>query len=163
MLRPQTTLFLLAGTACDGKGDDSTGSPVGNLPAECDTDICGKYQNLMPIVVKEIVARASTDPQFEDDFAPLVAQGKEAVGAFEQSLADYLGNVVYGCPEAPPYDGPSMEKAHAGMAITQQEYDDFVALVAGVLEGEGVPNDTINTCFAPPLQDASLAGTIIGH
>jgi len=163
MSRPQTTLFLLAAAACDGKGDDSMGNPAGNnLPADCDTDICAKYRNLMPMVIKEIVARASTDPQFEADFAPLVAKGKEAVGAFEQSLANYFGN-LYGCPDAPPYDGPSMEAAHAGMAITQQEYDDFVALVAGVLADEGVPSDTINTCFAPPLQDASFAGTIIGQ
>jgi truncated hemoglobin YjbI len=158
---PKTTPFLLALTACDG-GDDSTGAPNNSLPAGCDTDICSKYVGAMPIVIKEIVAQASTDPQFEDDFAPLVARGKEAVGAFEQSLANFLAH-VYGCPDAPPYDGPSMEEAHAGMAITQQEYDDFVAIIAGVLADNGVPNETIDTCFAPPLQDAEFAGTIIGQ
>jgi hypothetical protein len=159
---PKTTLFLLALTACDGKGDDSTGDPGNNLPAGCDVDICTDYVAAMPTIVREIVEQASTDPQFEDDFAPLVSQGKKAVGAFEQSLANFLGN-LYGCPDAPPYSGPSMEKAHAGMAITQQEYDDFVALIAGVLGDNGVPNETIDTCFAPPLQDASFAGTIIGQ
>ena len=162
MSLPKTTLFLLALPACDGKGDDSTGDPGNNLPAGCDVDICSKYVTAMPTVVREIVEQASSDPQFEDDFAPLVAKGKEAVGAFEQSLANYLGN-LYGCPDAPEYDGPTMEKAHAGMAITQQEYDDFVALVAGVLGDNGVPNETINTCFAPPLQDASLAAKIVGQ
>jgi len=112
----------------------------------------------MPTVVREIVEQASTDPTFEDDFAPLVSEGKKAVGAFEQSLANFLGN-LYGCPDAPPYSGPTMEEAHAGMAITQQEYDDFVALIAGVLGDNGVPNDTINTCFAPPL----LALARVGH
>ena len=158
---PKPTLLLLALAACDG-GSDSTGNPGNNLPAGCDVDICSKYVAAMPIVVREIVEQASTDPTFEDDFAPLVAQGKEAVGAFEQSLANYLGN-LYGCPDAPDYDGPSMEAAHAGMAITQQEYDDFLALIAGVLGDNGVPNDTISSCFAPPLQDASLAGQIIGQ
>ena len=158
----KTTLFLLALAACDGKGDDSTGDPGNNLPAGCDVDICSKYVTAMPTVVREIVERASTDPTFEDDFAPLVSKGKAAVGAFEQSLANYLGN-LYGCPDAPGYDGPSMEEAHAGMAITQQEYDDFIALIATVLGDNGVPNDTINSCFAPPLQDASLAGQIIGQ
>jgi hypothetical protein len=49
------------------------------------------------------------------------------------------------------------------MGITQQEYDDFVAIIAGVLGDNGVPNETIDTCFAPPLQDPSFAGTIIGQ
>src|SRR5262245_28746473 len=121
MPRPTTTLFLLAAAACDGKGDDSTGNLAGNnLPADCDTDICLQYANAMPTVVREIVEQASTDPEFEDDFAPLVAQGKEAVGAFEQSFANFLGS-LYGCEGPPPYEGPSMEEAHAGMAITQQE------------------------------------------
>ena len=134
-----------------------------NLPADCDTDICGpKYAVIMPPVIKEIVAAASTDPAFEDDFAPLVAQGKEAVGAFEQSFANYLAH-VYGCPDVPDYSGPTMEEAHAGMAITQQDYDDFVAIVASVLDDNDVPKETINTCFLPPLQDTSLAGQIIGQ
>src|SRR4029453_2090196 len=158
----KTTLFLLALAACDGKGDDSTGDPGNNLPAGCDVDICTDYVAAMPTVVREIVEQASTDPTFEDDFAPLVSQGKKAVGAFEQSLANFLGN-LYGCPDAPPYGGPTMEKAHAGMAITQQEYDDFVALIAGVLADNGGPNETLAPRFAPPLEDASLAGTIIGQ
>ena len=56
-----------------------------------------------------------------------------------------------------------MEEAHAGMNITQQDYDDFVAIVASVLDDHDVPKETINTCFVPPLQDASLAGQIIGQ
>ena len=161
-MRPPTAIrFLLALAACDGKGGDSAGN---NLPAGCETDICGpKYAGAMPTVIPEIVARVSTDPTFEDDFAPLVAQGKEAVGAFEQSLSNYLGGQVYGCPDVPEYTGPTMEEAHAGMAITQQEYDDFIAIVAGVLADQGVPHETIDTCFVPPLQDTSLAAQIIGQ
>jgi hypothetical protein len=158
----KTTLFLLALAACDGKGDDSTGDPGNKLPEGCDVDICAKYVATMPLAIKQIVEQASTDPTFEDDFAPLVAKGKKAVGAFEQSLANYLGN-LYGCAGAPEYDGPSMEDAHAGMNISQQEYDDFVALIASVLVDNGVPTDTINSCFAPPLQDASLASQIVGQ
>jgi hypothetical protein len=162
MALPKHCFLLLSLAACDGKDDDSVGNPGNNLPAECETNICAKYAVAMPTVIKEIVAQASTDPQFEDDFAPLVSQGKEAVGAFEQSLANYLGH-LYGCPDVPDYNGATMEEAHAGMDITQQEYDDFVGIIASVLADQGVPAQTINTCFAPPLQDASFAGTIIGQ
>jgi hypothetical protein len=163
MFPSKTPLFLLALAACDGKGDDSTGNPGNNLPAGCDTDICGpEYAATMPIVIKEVVEQATTDPEFESDFAPLVAKGKEAVGAFEQSLANYLAH-VYGCPDVPDYDGPTMQEAHAGLAITQQEYDDFLAIIASVLADNDVPKDTINSCFAPPLQDAALAGQIVGQ
>ena len=41
MSLPKPSLFLLALTACDGKGDDSNGG--NNLPPGCDTDICEKY------------------------------------------------------------------------------------------------------------------------
>jgi hypothetical protein len=161
MALPKHGILLLSLAACDGKGDDSAGSPpINSLPAECETDICAKYAGAMPGVINDLVARVSTDPQFEDDFAPLVSQGKEAVGAFEQKLANYLGH-LYGCPDVPDYDGATMKEAHAGMNITQQEYDDFVAIVASVLADQGVPSQTINTCFAPPLQDAALAAQIV--
>jgi hypothetical protein len=160
MSLPKPSLFLLALTACDGKGDDSNGT---NLPPGCDTDICtGEYAAIMPSAIKEIVQQVTTDPDWEDEFAPLVKGGKEAIGAFEQSLANFLGQ-TYGCPDVPPYDGPSMEEAHAGMNLTEQDYDDFVAIVAGVLANNGVLQETINTCFAPPLQEASLRDSIIGQ
>ena len=154
-------LFLLALLACDGKGDDSNG-PGNNLPAGCETDICREYVGEMPTVIREIVARATTDPDFEDEFAPLVKQGPQAIGGFEQNLANFLGN-LYGCEGIPPYDGRSMEAAHAGMNLTEQDYENFVAIVAGVLADSAVPQETINTCFAPPLQDADLKAQIIGQ
>ncbi len=56
-----------------------------------------------------------------------------------------------------------MAQAHSGMDITQQEYDDFVATIANVLAKSGVPQETINTCFAPPLDEPSLRAQIIGQ
>ena len=161
MSPPRLTLFVLALAACDG-GNDSTGTPANSLPAGCETDICMEYAAIMPMVTRELVAAVSTDPAFEDDFAPLMAKGEAAVGAFQQGLANFLGQ-LYGCPDVPEYNGPTMQEAHAGMGITQQDYDDFVAIVAGVLADQGVPNETIDMCFAPPLRDASLAGQIIGQ
>ena len=160
MSLPRPSLLPFALAACDGKGDDSNGG--NNLPPGCETNICAEYKVAMPTIVKEIVQQASTDPDFEDEFAPLVNGGKQAIGAFEQSLANFLGN-LYGCEGAPPYDGPTMEAAHAGMNLTEQDYENFVAIVAGVLADNGVPQETIDTCFAPPLQDESLKAQIIGQ
>jgi hypothetical protein len=56
-----------------------------------------------------------------------------------------------------------MEDAHEGLNITQEEYDAFIGLIAGVLSGAGVPDDDINLCFAPPLVDPAFSGTIVGQ
>ena len=50
-----------------------------------------------------------------------------------------------------------------GAPITQQEYDDFIALIAGVLADNGVSDTDINECFAPPLVDPTFAADFIGH
>ncbi len=55
-----------------------------------------------------------------------------------------------------------MEDAHAGMNITQEEYDAFVQLIAGELLGLGVTQEEVDYCFAPTLVDPAFANTIIG-
>ncbi len=79
---------------------------------------------------------------------------------FKDSLANFISD-AYGCTTG-SYTGPSMEAAHAGLGITQDEYDAFVALCAGVLSNAGVPDDYIGACFAPGLTDPALVDSIVG-
>lgn len=104
--------------------------------------------------------RAAADPQFAADFAPLVAEGPEAVQAFKDSLTAFISD-AYGCSTG-LYTGPSMVDAHTGLAIIQAEYDAFIGLIAGVLADAGVPSTDIEQCFAPPLVDPAFAATIVG-
>lgn len=129
--------------------------------ATCQTDICATYGPAVPLVVGQIVDEAAADPMFMADFAPLVAMGTPAVDAFKASLTAFISD-AYGC-SMDTYTGPSMEDAHEGMGITQEEYDAFVGLIAGVLSSNGVPDDDINLCFAPPLVDPAFAATIVGQ
>ncbi|WP_181234259.1 hypothetical protein [Enhygromyxa salina] len=143
-----------------GDGDGDPGDGDGDN-MECMTDVCATYGAAVPTVAGQIVDMAAVDPLFMDDFAPLVAQGPAAVDAFKASLANFISD-AYGCT-TDAYTGPTMEVAHAGMAITQEEYDAFLGLIVGVLSGAGVPDDDINFCFAPPLVDPTFAATIIGQ
>lgn len=138
----------------DAATTDTTGAPA------CAVDICATYGAAVPKVSSDITEQAAADPMFMDDFAPLVAEGDAAVQAFKDSLANFISD-AYGCTSG-AYTGPSMEEAHAGLGITQSEYDAFIGLIAGVLASNGVPEADINNCFAPPLVDPAFASTIIG-
>jgi truncated hemoglobin YjbI len=140
--------------ASSSEGGESTGA------AACATDVCATYGAAVPMVSSAIVDQAAMDPEFADFFAPLVAEGDQAVQDFKDSLANFISD-AYGCTQG-SYTGPDMPTAHAGMAITQMQYDDFIALIAGVLSDAGVPEDDINLCFAPPLVDPAFEAMIIG-
>ena len=152
-------------------GDPTTGDPTTGDPtmadsssggaAVCATDVCATYGAAVPAVAEAITMQAAADPQFMDDFAPLVAAGDDAVQAFIDSLANFISD-AYGCTDG-AYTGPSMEAAHTGMDITQDEYDAFLGLIVGILADAGVPEDDINFCFAPPLVDPAFVGTIVGQ
>jgi hypothetical protein len=135
--------------------DTSTGA------AACATDVCATYGAAVPIVAGQIVDVAAADPLFMDDFAPLVAEGPAAVDAFKASLTNFITD-AYGCTTG-AYTGPTMEAAHAGMGITQPDYDAFIGIIVGVLTDNGVPDDDINFCFAPPLVDPAFVATIVGQ
>lgn len=146
-----------------GEADSSGGvdeSSTGGSAAVCETDVCATYGAAVPAVSEAIVMQAAADPLFMDDFAPLVAAGDEAVQAFIDSLAAFISD-AYGCTEG-AYTGPSMEAAHTGLDITQEEYDAFIGLIAGVLTDAGVPETDITACFAPPLVDPDFVATIVG-
>ncbi len=136
-------------------GEESTGSA-----ATCEVDLCATYGAAVPDVSASIVMQAAADPLFMDDFAPLVANGEDAVQAFIDSLAAFISD-AYGCSEG-AYTGPSMEAAHTGLGITQEEYDAFLGIIVGVLADAGVPEADITACFAPPLVDPDFVATIVG-
>jgi truncated hemoglobin YjbI len=136
-------------------GEESTGSA-----ATCEVDICATYGAAVPDVSAAIVTQAASDPLFMEDFAPLVASGDKAVQAFVDSLAAFISD-AYGCSEG-AYTGPSMEAAHTGLDITQEEYDAFLGIIVGVLADAGVPETEITACFAPPLVDPAFVATIVG-
>ncbi len=148
-----------AGGSSNG-GSSSGGSAEGGAGGGVACDVCADYGAAVPTVAGNIVDTAAADPQFEADFAPLVAEGPAAVQAFKDSLASFISD-AYGCTTG-AYSGPSMEVAHAGLGITQDEYDAFVALCAGVLSDAGVPDDYIGACFAPGLTDPALVDSIVG-
>lgn len=138
----------------------STGSgSTGSAMADC-TKICTTYGPAVPKVSSDIVDKAAADPEFKDFFAGLVAKGPAAVDAFKTSLANFISD-AYKCSTG-KYTGPSMAAAHTGLAITQKQYDDFIALIAGVLKTNGVPDADITGCFAPPLVDPAFSSTIVG-
>lgn len=147
-------------TGADDTDDAMTDDDTDVAPT-CETDVCATYGSAVPTVASNIVDAAAADPEFSADFAPLVAEGSEAVDAFKTSLANFISD-AYGCT-TDAYTGPSMEAAHAGLDITQQEYDDFITLIAGVLADAGVPESDISLCFAPPLVDPAFSATIVGQ
>lgn len=167
-------VLALLVTACPAdSGDETTGSSTdptaGSSTAPTTTDastgepacdVCGTYGAAVPKVASDITDKAAADPMFMADFAPLVAEGAPAVQAFKDSLAAFISD-AYGCTTG-SYKGPTMEAAHAGLGITQAEYDAFIGLIAGVLTDNGVPEADVTGCFAPPLVDPAFAGTIIG-
>lgn len=140
-----------------GNTEDTGDTPTTGAAA---CDVCGDYGAAVPQVASDITDKAAADPMFMADFAPLVAEGTPAVDAFKTSLANFISD-AYGCTTS-AYTGPSMEAAHAGLGITEAEYTAFIGLIVTVLQDNGVPDDDINNCFAPPLVDPAFSATIIG-
>jgi truncated hemoglobin YjbI len=170
MIRTLVPLAAVFAIACSGgddtnSGSDETGttmmSDTQTMETQtCQTDICATYGAAVPTVASQITDSAAADPEFADFFADLVSQGPEAVDAFKASLANYISD-AYGCSSG-AYTGPSMVEAHTGMGITQQQYDDFITMIAGILASDGVSEDDINYCFAPPLVDPAFEAQFVG-
>ena len=148
-------------TTATGTGTGTgTGTNTGT-GATCMVDICTKYGAAVPQVASDITDRAAMDSMFMDDFAPLVMQGNQAVQDFKDSLTAFISD-AYGC-SMNTYTGPSMEEAHMGMNITQQEYDAFLDIIVQVLLDTGVEEEDVTNCFAPPLTSPEFASTIVGQ
>jgi hypothetical protein len=57
-----------------------------------------------------------------------------------------------------------MKAAHAGLAISSDQYDYFITeVVVPALAENGVPADDITGCFAPPVTDPAFKASIVGQ
>ena len=101
---------------------------------------------------------SGTPPSTQDDAA-----------TFKGNLAAFLV-YAYGGPtsikytDGKTYQGPqSMTEAHAGLAITSDQYDYFIMnQVVPALTMNGVPMDDVSSCFAPVVTDAAFKASIVG-
>jgi hypothetical protein len=88
---------------------------------------------------------------------------------FKGKLAAFLV-YAYGGPtsiqytDGKTYIGPqSMAVAHAGLAITADQYDYFIMnQVVPALTTNGVPSEDVSSCFAPVVTDPAFVASIVG-
>ena len=89
---------------------------------------------------------------------------------FKGKLASFLV-YAYGGPESITYTGSKvyagpqdMVSAHTGLAITNEQYDYFVAnIVVPALTANGVTTADVSSCFAPTITTAAFKASIVGH
>lgn len=152
---------LGASTACGGD-DDGGSSDADAAPAACSAEMFDKYGVDAFLAVNDSVielAVAAPTSEVGTSFQDLAAQGEDRVEEFRTNLANFLV-MVYGGPAN--YDGPSMEDAHADLAITSEQYDFFVVnVIVPALADNGVPQADIEDCFAPPVVDPAFKATIV--
>ena len=180
--RTWTSVLAFAAVLAVGCGDDDgmvdpppavdSGTPVADSgpemvdsgPEECTSAMFEKYGETAFLAVNDsIIANAVAAPTSEvgTSFQDLAAAGEERVEEFRGNLAAFLV-MVYGGPAN--YSGPSMEDAHAGLAITSDQYDYFVTeVVVPSLAENGVPTSDIQNCFAPPVVDPDFKASIVGQ
>jgi hypothetical protein len=132
--------------------------------SECSSEMFGKYGETAFLAVRDsIVARALAAPtdQLGDSFQAFAGSATEdQIALFQNHLAAFLV-MVYGGPN--DYSGRDMAAAHAGLGITSDQYDYFIAeVVVPSLSENGVPMDDISNCFAPPVTDAAFKASIVG-
>ena len=103
--------------------------------------------------VEELYARVLGDPQLAPYFAGIDMQRQEHhMRAF---IATALGGTHV-------YEGRDMATAHAGLGITDREFDRMASHLAGALSTLGVPTDQIQTILARivPLRDDIVGGEL---
>jgi hemoglobin len=153
-------------TASDGDG--GTTSAEGGATAtkeppkkDCHKDMFGKYkQEGFAKVVDSIIAKSVAAP--EDKIGKSfkkVAKDKKAAEKLKTNLLAFLVK-VYGGEDK--YKGKDMPAAHKGMKITSDQYDYFVKeIVVPSLKENGVSEEDITGCFAPPITDEAFKSSIV--
>ncbi|MEO7032770.1 MAG: hypothetical protein ABI548_02980 [Polyangiaceae bacterium] len=97
------------------------------------------------------------------------ASTTDDLATFKGNLAAFLV-YAYGGPtsikytDGKTYHGPqSMPEAHAGLAITSDQYDYFIMnQVVPALTMNGVTMDDVSSCFAPIVTDPDFKASIVG-
>lgn len=149
--------------ACGGDDGGDDGGDPDAPPAACSSQMFDKYGLDAFVAVNDSVialAVAAPTAMVGTTFQDLAAAGEARVAEFRTNLASFLVK-VYGGPDN--YTGPTMVEAHTGLAITSEQYDYFIAsVVVPALVENGVPEDDITNCFAPPVVDPAFKASIVG-
>jgi len=152
-----TTETAVASTSA-GAPAAKESAPAGN----CTKDMYQKYGEAAFLKVNDaIIAKAVAAPtsKLGTSFKKL-AKKKAATERVRKNLAAFLVK-VYGGPDT--YQGADMETAHKGLKITSDQYDWFIGnVVVPALKENGVTEDDITNCFAPPVTDPSFKASIVG-
>lgn len=165
-------LVLAGGLAACGGDDDAGGAPDASsddgsepdaAPVNCTAQMFDKYGQAAFLKVNDDIIAASVaapTAMIGTTFQDLAAAGADRVEEFRANLAAFLV-FVYGGPNN--YTGPTMEEAHEGLDITSEQYDYFVTeIIVPVLTADGVSEDDIANCFAPPVVDPAFKASIVG-
>ena len=151
-----------AGDGSDDGADDGTEPDA--APVNCTAQMFDKYgQEAFLQVNDDIIAASVAAPtaMLGTSFQDLAAAGSDRVEEFRANLAAFLV-FVYGGPDN--YTGPTMEEVHTGLNITSEQYDYFVTeIIVPVLAADGVSDDDIANCFAPPVVDPAFKASIVGR
>jgi len=156
------------GTASSGDGGTTSGGGEGGTTAtkeppkkDCHKDMFGKYKaEGFAKVNDSIIKKAVEAPEDKvgKTFKKL-AKDKKAAERVKANLLAFLTK-VYGGEDK--YKGKDMPTAHKGMKITSEQYDYFVKeIVVPALKENGVSEDDITNCFAPPITDEAFKSSIV--
>lgn len=131
--------------------------------ATCTEEMFCKYGEAGFSKVNELIIAKATATGIEanigDSFTKLTA---EKAAVLKTNLATFLIVAYGGDKAAYKYGGSDMKTAHAGLNITQAQYDAFVSMVVvPALTEAGVAADDITNCFAPPITSAAFMKDIV--
>lgn len=128
----------------------------------CAKDMYQKYGEAAFLKVNDaIIAKAVAAPTSKVGTAfKKLGKKKAAAERVKKDLAAFLVK-VYGGPDT--YQGGDMETTHKGLKITSDQYDWFIGnVVVPALKENGVTDDDITNCFAPPVTDPTFKASIVG-
>lgn len=93
----------------------------------------------LKVVVDDFVATAAPDPKVDFTRGGTWVASDAAVSTFKKHLVDFMAQALGG-PKA--YSGRSMKAAHAGMGITQAQFDAIAGhLKAALVKNKVAPAD----------------------
>ena len=178
-------IMLAAMQGC-GSDSDSTGETVQKGPGaalKCTSSGMNAWdtygaaafvavnESIVTHVVSELTANGSTNlgTSFTKVGSGDPASTTDDMATFKGKLAAFLV-YAYGGPTSIEYTDKktysglqNMAAAHAGLAITDDQYDYFIInQVVPALTDNGVPESDVTSCFAPIVLDKAFKASIVG-
>lgn len=146
-----------------GAGGASCKGIAAGKGATCSEEMFCKYGEAAFLKVNDLIVAKATasgiDANIGDSFTKLTP---EKAAVLKTNLGVFLINAYGGDKTAYKYAGSDMKTAHAGLNITQAQYDAFVSMViVPALTEAGVPTDDITKCFAPPITSPAFMKDIV--